>query len=160
MTDNVALVPMRAGRPNAAAHALANRPPALVSAGKPASAVRTLDNAGKSQECTIAESTIAAKGQTTVPVEIRALVHATPGRRRVWSALPDGAIIVRAKSRSLLDRAGMLEAPKGSHVSDEDMKRFTAQATVCVAARTRRTMKTVLAARQQQMQTAVPEQIA
>ena len=45
----------------------------------------------------MAESTITSKGQTTVPADIRALVHAKPGTRQVWSVMPDGTIIVRAK---------------------------------------------------------------
>jgi len=35
----------------------------------------------------------------------------------VWSVTPDGTIIVRAKSKSLLDMAGMLKAPAGKRVS-------------------------------------------
>ena len=69
----------------------------------------------------MAESTITAKGQTTVPADIRALVDAKPGTRLVWSAMPDGTIIVRAKTKSILDMAGMLKAPKGKHVSVDDM---------------------------------------
>jgi antitoxin PrlF len=69
----------------------------------------------------MAESTINAKGQTTVPAEIRALFHAKPGTRLVWSAMPDGTLIVRAKSKSILDMAGMLKAPQGKRVSVEDM---------------------------------------
>jgi AbrB family looped-hinge helix DNA binding protein len=67
------------------------------------------------------ESTITAKGQTTVPADIRALVDAKPGTRLVWSVMPDGAIIVRAKTRPILDMAGMLKAPKGRRVRVEDM---------------------------------------
>ena len=69
----------------------------------------------------MAESTITAKGQTTVPADIRALVQAKPGTRLVWSAMPDGTIIVRAKTKSILDMAGMLKAPKGKRVSVDDM---------------------------------------
>jgi AbrB family looped-hinge helix DNA binding protein len=69
----------------------------------------------------MAESTITAKGQTTVPADIRALVCAKPGTRLVWSVMPDGTIIVRAKSKSVLDMAGMLKAPKGKRVSVENM---------------------------------------
>lgn len=69
----------------------------------------------------MAESTITAKGQTTVPADIRALVDAKPGTRLVWSAMPDGTIIVRAKTKSILDMAGILKAPKGKQVSVEDM---------------------------------------
>lgn len=69
----------------------------------------------------MAESTITSKGQTTVPADIRALVHAKPGTRLVWSVMPDGTIIVRAKTKSILDMAGMLKAPKGKRVSVEQM---------------------------------------
>lgn len=69
----------------------------------------------------MAESTITAKGQTTVPADIRALVRAGPGTRLVWSVMPDGTIIVRAKSKSILDMAGMLDAPEGKHVRVDDM---------------------------------------
>ena len=77
--------------------------------------------AGRVGTDAMAESTITAKGQTTVPADIRALVDAKPGTRLVWSAMPDGTIIVRAKTKSILDMAGMLKAPKGKHVSVDDM---------------------------------------
>lgn len=67
------------------------------------------------------ESTITAKGQTTVPADVRAVVHAQPGTRLVWSVMPDGTIIVRAKSKSILDLKGMLKAPKGRHVAVDEM---------------------------------------
>ena len=69
----------------------------------------------------MAESTITAKGQTTVPADIRALVDAKPGTRLVWSVMPDGTIIVRAKTRSIIDLASMLKPPKGKHVSIDEM---------------------------------------
>ena len=58
------------------------------------------------------ESTITAKGQTTVPADVRALVNAKPGTKLVWSVTPDGTIIVRAKTKSVLDMAGMFKARK------------------------------------------------
>lgn len=67
------------------------------------------------------ESTITAKGQTTVPADIRALMHAQPGTRLVWSAMPDGTVIVRAKNRSILDMAGLVKAPAGRRVSVDAM---------------------------------------
>ena len=67
------------------------------------------------------ESTITAKGQTTVPAEVRALVQAKPGTKLVWSVTPDGTIIVRAKTKSILSMAGMLKAAKGRRVAVEDM---------------------------------------
>jgi AbrB family looped-hinge helix DNA binding protein len=67
------------------------------------------------------ESTITAKGQTTVPADIRARIDARPGTRLIWSAMPDGTIIVRAKTRSILDMAGMLKPPRGKRVGVEGM---------------------------------------
>ncbi|MDR2838083.1 MAG: type II toxin-antitoxin system PrlF family antitoxin [Azonexus sp.] len=69
----------------------------------------------------MSESTITAKGQTTIPADIRAQVQAKPGTRLVWSVMPDGTIIVRAKTKSILDLAGMLKPPKGKHVTIEEM---------------------------------------
>jgi AbrB family looped-hinge helix DNA binding protein len=69
----------------------------------------------------MAESTITAKGQTTVPADVRAQVQAKPGTKLVWSVTPDGTIIVRAKTKSILSMAGMLKAPKGKRVAVEDM---------------------------------------
>ncbi|KQU80904.1 MULTISPECIES: AbrB/MazE/SpoVT family DNA-binding domain-containing protein [unclassified Rhizobacter] len=67
------------------------------------------------------ESTITSKGQTTVPAEIRERLGAVAGTRLVWHLLADGSLIVRAKTRSLRDMAGMLKAPKGKRVSIDDM---------------------------------------
>lgn len=69
----------------------------------------------------MAESTITAKGQTTVPQQVRQSIGALPGTRLVWHVMADGAIIVRAKTRSVLDMAGSLKAPNGKHVAVEDM---------------------------------------
>jgi antitoxin PrlF len=69
----------------------------------------------------MSESTITVKGQTTVPQPIREALHTAPGTKLHWNLLPDGTIIVRAKTKSLLDLAGILKAPKGKKVSIEDM---------------------------------------
>ncbi len=67
------------------------------------------------------ESTLTAKGQTTVPQPIRDALHAQAGTKLQWTLMPDGTVIVRAKTKSILDLAGMLKAPKGRKVSIEDM---------------------------------------
>lgn len=67
------------------------------------------------------ESTITAKGQTTVPADIRQRVGAKPGTRLVWSAMPDGTLIVRAKSQSILDMAGMIKPANDGHVAVDEM---------------------------------------
>jgi antitoxin PrlF len=67
------------------------------------------------------ESTVTIKGQTTVPQPIRDALHAEPGTKLQWHLMPDDTIIVRAKTKSILDLAGMLKAPKGKKVRIEDM---------------------------------------
>jgi AbrB family looped-hinge helix DNA binding protein len=62
------------------------------------------------------ESTITAKGRTTVPAEVLALVHAKPGTRLVWSVTPDGTIIVRAKSWRKPSRAEV--SSPAAHVNE------------------------------------------
>lgn len=69
----------------------------------------------------MSESTITAKGQTTVPRQVREQLGAGPGTRLVWHVMPDGSLIVRAKTLSVLDLAGSLKAPKGKRISIADM---------------------------------------
>lgn len=78
-------------------------------------------NFGEGKEHEMTESTITAKGQTTVPAEVRALVGAKAGTRLAWYVMPDGSILVRAKTKSILDMAGMLKPPKGKHIPIEAM---------------------------------------
>ncbi|HUG21288.1 AbrB/MazE/SpoVT family DNA-binding domain-containing protein [Piscinibacter sp.] len=69
------------------------------------------------------ESTITAKGQTTVPQQVRDALGAHPGVRLVWHVLSDGTVVVRAKTKSILDLAGSLKRPKGSkRVTVEQMR--------------------------------------
>lgn len=67
------------------------------------------------------ESTITAKGQTTVPAQVREKLGAAPGTRLVWHVLPDGGVLVRAKTRSILDMAGSVKPAKGKRVSVDTM---------------------------------------
>ena len=69
----------------------------------------------------MSESTVTVKGQTTVPQPIRDALHAQAGTKLQWNLMPDGTVIVRAKTKSILDLAGMLKAPKGKKVSIQDM---------------------------------------
>ena len=69
----------------------------------------------------MSESTITAKGQTTVPRQVRELIGAGPGTRLVWHVMPGGGLIVRPKTHSVLDLAGSLKSPKQAPVPVEDM---------------------------------------
>ena len=68
------------------------------------------------------ESTITAKGQTTVPADIRQAIGGAPGTRLVWHALNDGRLFVRVKNKSILDLKGRFTPPKGKHVAIEDLR--------------------------------------
>ena len=57
----------------------------------------------------MSESTVTLKGQTTVPQPIRDAMHVQPGTKLPSTLMPDGTIIVRAKTKSLLDLASMLK---------------------------------------------------
>jgi len=61
---------------------------------------RVLFRLAESQRATISESTITAKGQTTVPRELREKLGAGPGNKLMWHVTPDGSLIVRAKTHS------------------------------------------------------------
>lgn len=67
------------------------------------------------------QSTLTAKGQTTVPLEIRRAMQALPGHKLMWTLMPDGTVVVRAKNKSIFDMVGMLKPAKGIKVSIEDM---------------------------------------
>lgn len=69
----------------------------------------------------MAKSKITAGGRTTVPTEIRRQLGAVAGTPLVWTAMPDGTVLVRFKTRLILGLAGMLVPPDGRHVRLEDM---------------------------------------
>lgn len=69
----------------------------------------------------MAESTITSKGQTTVPAAVRDQLRAGPGTRLVWHVMPDGSVIIRAKTRSIRELAGSLKSPHRKPVKTEDM---------------------------------------
>ncbi|MEK7992374.1 MAG: AbrB family transcriptional regulator [Planctomycetota bacterium] len=68
------------------------------------------------------ESTITAKGQTTVPAEIRHAIGGVPGTRLVWHVLADGLLTVRVKNKSAADVRGIVKAPKGRVLTVEEMR--------------------------------------
>ena len=68
------------------------------------------------------ESTITAKGQTTVPVDIRQSIGGTPGTRVVWHVLTDGRLFVRVKNKTAADVKGMVKLPKGKRLSIDEMR--------------------------------------
>lgn len=65
------------------------------------------------------ESTITAKGQTTVPAKIRLLIGAVPGTRLAWHVLTDGRLFVRVKNMTARDVKGIVKVPKVKRLSIE-----------------------------------------
>ena len=68
------------------------------------------------------ESTIPAKGQTTVPADIRQAIGGAPGTRLVWHVLSDGRLFVRVKNKTAQDVKGILKALKDKRLSIEEMR--------------------------------------
>lgn len=60
----------------------------------------------------MSESDINAKGQTTVPAKVRALIQAKPGTKLVWSVTPHGTVIVRVKTEIPPRHGRMLKGPR------------------------------------------------
>jgi antitoxin PrlF len=54
------------------------------------------------------ETTMTSKGQTTIPKDIRDGLGIKSGDRMTFTLLPDGTVILRAKTRNIVDLAGVL----------------------------------------------------
>jgi antitoxin PrlF len=72
----------------------------------------------------MAESTLTSKGQVTVPREIRERLGLESGDKLAFTLLSDGTVVMRAKTRQLLDLAGSLTRPSQPKVSIEEMNPF------------------------------------
>ena len=61
----------------------------------------------------MSEATVASKGRITIPADIRKALNLGTGDCVVFTRLDDGATILRAKTRSILDLKGMLGPARG-----------------------------------------------
>ncbi|WFR94484.1 AbrB/MazE/SpoVT family DNA-binding domain-containing protein [Rhizobium tumorigenes] len=70
---------------------------------------------------TIWEATLSAKGQVTIPKEMREALNLRPGDQLVYSVI-DGEVVMTAKTIELKDLAGYLgNSPKGhADIADID----------------------------------------
>ncbi|MBK8508321.1 MAG: AbrB/MazE/SpoVT family DNA-binding domain-containing protein [Candidatus Competibacteraceae bacterium] len=57
----------------------------------------------------MSETTVTTKGQTTIPKAIRDQLGLKAGDRLTFTLLPDGAVILRAKNRSLVSLGGSIQ---------------------------------------------------
>jgi len=70
------------------------------------------------------DATVTAKGQTTIPKEVRERLGLKAGDKLAFTSLSDGTVVMRAKTGRLLDIAGSLTRPDQPTVSLDEMKPF------------------------------------
>jgi len=61
----------------------------------------------------MSEATLTSKGQITIPADIRSAMGLTSGEKVVFTRLPDGTTVLRAKKRTLESIRGVLKARVG-----------------------------------------------
>ena len=54
------------------------------------------------------DATLTSKGQTTIPKEIRDSLGLQAGDRMNFTLMPDGTVVMRVKTKSVMDLAGLL----------------------------------------------------
>ena len=69
----------------------------------------------------MSEATLTSKGQITIPADIRRSLAVSPKDRITFTPMPDGTVVMRAKTKSMLDIKGMLKPLPGSSVSIFEM---------------------------------------
>jgi AbrB family looped-hinge helix DNA binding protein len=69
------------------------------------------------------DATLTSKGQTTIPKEIRAGLGLIPGDRITLTLMPDGTVVMRVKSKSVTDLAGLLRKEGRKPVAIERLSR-------------------------------------
>ena len=70
----------------------------------------------------MAESTVTSKGQITIPAEVRRAMGLKPQDRVVFTLLPDGTTVMRAKTKSFRDLSGMLKNKTRRKVAVRNMR--------------------------------------
>lgn len=70
----------------------------------------------------MSDATLTSKGQITIPANIRKALRLSAGERVVFTQLDDGTVIMRAKTRSILDLKGLLQAEGLPKLAVEDMR--------------------------------------
>ena len=69
------------------------------------------------------EATLTSKGQTTIPKEIRDSLRMKAGDRMTFTLMPDATVIMRVKSKSITELAGVLYKKGRKTVPVEQLSR-------------------------------------
>ena len=66
------------------------------------------DNSKEKESTMTSDATLTSKGQTTIPKEIRDSLGLQPGDRMTFTLMPDSTVVMRVKTKSVMDLAGLL----------------------------------------------------
>jgi len=69
------------------------------------------------------EATLTSKGQTTIPKEIRDSLSMKAGDRMTFTLMPDATVVMRVKSKSVAELAGVLHKKGRKTVPVEQLSR-------------------------------------
>jgi antitoxin PrlF len=67
-------------------------------------------------------TTMSTKGQVTIPRDVRERLGLQAGDKIAWSLLSNGTVVVRPKTRRLVDLVGMLTRPGQPGVTVDEMR--------------------------------------
>lgn len=70
----------------------------------------------------MSEATLTSKGQITIPADIRRSMAISPKDRLTFTPMPDGTVVMRAKTKSIRELKGMLKPPSDLSVSIPEMR--------------------------------------
>ena len=70
----------------------------------------------------MSEAKLNNKGQVTIPADIQRALGLVAHDRLTFTLMPGGAVLLRAKNKSILNLKGMLTAAPGTSVSIEEMR--------------------------------------
>jgi len=69
------------------------------------------------------DATLTSKGQTTIPKEIRDSLGMKAGDRMTFTLMPDATVVMRVKSKSITELAGLLHKKGRKTVPVEQLSR-------------------------------------
>lgn len=69
------------------------------------------------------DATLTSKGQTTIPKEIRDSLAMKAGDRMTFTLMPDGTVVMRVKSKSVTELAGVLHKKGRKPIPVEQLSR-------------------------------------
>lgn len=69
----------------------------------------------------MSEATVTSKGQVTIPADIRRSLGLESQDRLSFTPMPDGTVVLRAKTQSVVALKGLLKPKPGQRVAIKDM---------------------------------------